>query len=167
MIVRAEQAADAVAVHRIHELAFGRRDEADLVDNLRGEGVILCSLVAEIDACPAGNVLFTRMWIGARTEAVALAPVAVLPGHQRRGIGAALIREGLDRLRRLGEQIVLVLGEPGYYSRFGFSVEKAASLSSPFPAEAFMALELAPGALDGVQGPVRYAKSFGINELRV
>jgi putative acetyltransferase len=163
MIVRPEQPAEAAAVHRIHELAFGRREEADLVDNLRAEGVVLCSLVAEIEAGPAGHILFTRMWVGAGTEAVALAPVAVLPGQQRRGIGAALIRQGLDRLRTLGEPVVLVLGEPGYYSRFGFSAEKARRLTSPFPPDAFMALELAPGALDSIEGPVRYAKSFGIS----
>jgi len=87
--------------------------------------------------------------------------MAVLPEYQRRGVGQLLVRRGLDRLRSLGEQIVIVLGHPGYYPRFGFSVEKARCLESPFPPEAFMALELNPRALNGVQGRVRYPKAFG------
>jgi putative acetyltransferase len=94
--------------------------------------------------------------------AAALAPVAVFPDHQRRGIGGQLIRSGLDLLRERGEQIVIVLGHPGYYPRFGFSSEKARSLASPFPPEAFMAMELSPGALDGIRGKVRYPAAFGL-----
>jgi putative acetyltransferase len=162
MTIRPETSADARAIHFIHEAAFGRPDEADLVDALRGEDAVRCSLVAEVDAIPAGHVLFTRMWIGA-VPAVALAPVAVLPAHQRKGIGDALIRAGLDRLAVLGERIVIVLGEPEYYSRFGFSPRKAAALESPFPPEAYMALELEPDALQGIKGRVRYARAFGID----
>jgi putative acetyltransferase len=161
--LREEQPADLPAIHMVHEIAFARPDEADLVDALRAEGVILCSLVAEIDGRIAGHLLFTRMWIDS-FEAAALAPVAVLPGCQRQGIAANLIRHGLNRLRSSGESIVIVLGEPHYYNRFGFSVESARDLHSPFPPEAYMALELQPSALDGVQGAVRYAKSFGLAE---
>jgi putative acetyltransferase len=88
--------------------------------------------------------------------------MAVLPKSQRQGIGAALIRAGLDATRERGERIVIVVGHPNYYPRFGFSPKLAAALESPFPPEAFMALELAPGALDGIRGKVRYAKPFGI-----
>jgi putative acetyltransferase len=94
--------------------------------------------------------------------AVALAPVAVLPEQQGKGIGGKLIRHGLDRLRAQGEQVVIVLGHPKYYSRFGFSTDKASSLASPFPTEAFMVIELSPGALDGVHGKVRYPDAFGL-----
>lgn len=161
MTVRVETPADAPAIHRIHEEAFGRPDEAELVDALRAEGVVLCSLLAEVQTIPVGHVLFTRLWIDA-VPAVALAPVAVLPEHQRKGIGAKLIRQGLEHLVALRERIVVVLGEPEYYSRFGFSAEKAAALKSPFPPEAYMALELEPEALSEVKGPVRYAKAFGL-----
>ncbi len=114
-----------------------------------------------------GHILFSRMWIetaGERIPAVALAPVAVSREHQRRGIGGKLIERGLDLLRSEAERIVIVLGEPEYYSRFGFSTEKARGLASPFPPEAYMAMELHAGALDGVRGKVRYANAFGIRE---
>jgi putative acetyltransferase len=105
------------------------------------------------------------MWITTsfgRVSAVALAPVAVLPGHQRKGIGSLLIRRGLELSRGLDEEIVIVVGHPDYYPRFGFSSVKAKSLESPFPQEAFMVLELRLGVLDGIEGAVLYPTAFGI-----
>ena len=146
-------------IRTIHEAAFGSPDETDLVDKLRADGHALISLVAEHDAGLVGHILFSRMWIkrrtGALVSAVALAPVAVLPEHQRRGIGGRLVRFGLELLRGRGERIAIVVGHPDYYPRFGFSTEKAQWLEGPFPKEAFMAIELSTGALDGVQGSVR------------
>ena len=153
-------------IRRINEEAFGGPDEAILVDKLRVDGHVLVSLVAELESGIVGHILFSRMWIktptSALVSAVALAPVAVLPEHQRRGIGGCLIRHGLELLRGEGEKIVIVLGHPGYYPKFGFSTEKAQLLESPFPVEAFMAIELSPGALDGVRGAVVYPAAFGI-----
>ena len=165
LIVRSEYPGESSFIHEINKAAFDRTDEADLVDGLRADGAVLLSLVAELERQIVGHVLFSRMWIdedGRSVPAVALAPVAVLPGHQRRGIGERLIRKGLDCLREQHEQIVLVLGNPDYYSRFGFSNENARSLESPFPPEAFMALELVPRALNGVRGKVRYPAAFGV-----
>lgn len=136
-----------------------------MIERLRAEDVVLLSLVAEMDAKIAGHILFSRMWIDTESgplEAVALAPMAVLPSHQRSGIGAALVQRGLEMLRERGERIVLVLGHASYYPRFGFSVEKARRLETPFPPEAFMAIELATGALDRVRGRVCYAAAFGL-----
>jgi putative acetyltransferase len=152
-------------IRSIHEAAFGRPDEADLVAKLRIEGVVLASLVAELEERIVGHILFTRMSIetaGRSVPAAALAPVAVVPEHQGRGVGGQLIRHGLDALRLQGERIVLVLGHPDYYSRFGFSSGKTSSLVHSFPSEAYMALELVQGALDGIEGRVKYASSFGI-----
>lgn len=156
-------------VHAIQEAAFARADEADLVDALCCEGVVLVSLVAELlkqgKTLAVGHILFTRMGIESVSgvvPAVALAPVAVLPEHQGQGIGSRLIRYGLETLARQGERIVLVLGHPEYYQRFGFSPAKARHLESPFPPDAYMALELAPGALDGIEGKVRYPAAFGL-----
>ena len=168
VIVRAEKPEDSedrLAIRSIQEAAFGRRHEADLVDGLRSEGVVLVSLVAELDARIVGHILFSRMSIETASgclPAAALAPMAVLPSHQRRGIGARLIRRGLALLRRRGERIVIVLGHPDYYPRFGFSSDKARDLESPFPPRAFMAMELSPDALDGIRGRVRYPASFGL-----
>jgi putative acetyltransferase len=163
--IRLETERDRGAIHAVNSAAFRRADEADLLDNLRAEGAVLASIVAELDGRVVGHVLFSRMFIetaDGSVAAVALAPVAVLPEHQRRGIGGKLVRHGLELLRRRGERIVTVLGWPEYYPRFGFAVEKAAALESPFPREAYMALELAPGALEGVRGKVKYAAAFGI-----
>jgi putative acetyltransferase len=88
--------------------------------------------------------------------------MAVLPEFQRRGVGGRLIRYGLHLLRDRGEKIVIVVGHPDYYPRFGFSSEKARSLEGPFPAEAFMAMELSPGALSGIRGRVVYPAAFGL-----
>jgi putative acetyltransferase len=152
-------------IRTVNEAAFGGPDEADLIDGLRADGHALVSLVAEVDARIVGHIMFSRMWIKTPTglvSAVALAPVAVLPEHQRRGIGGRLVRYGLELLRCRGEKIVIVVGHPDYYPRFGFSREKAQSLESPFPAEAFMAMELSTGALDCIRGAVVYPAAFGI-----
>ena len=165
MIVRIEDRRELPAIRSINEDAFGRPDEADLIEHLRDEGAVLASLVAQAEDRIVGHILFSRMWIdtiAGEVPAVALAPMAVMTEYQRQGIGQRLVRHGLDLMRSLGEQIVIVLGHPHYYARFGFSVEKARCLESPFPPEAFMAIELNPGALTGVQGKVRYPTAFGL-----
>ena len=167
IIVRYEYPEDRAAIRFVNEEAFSRGDEADLVDGLRNQGVVLVSFVAEIEERVVGHILFSRMSIEASgragsVPAVALAPLAVLPEQQGKGIGGKLIKHGLRWLREEGEQVVIVLGRPTYYSRFGFSTDKASALASPFPPEAFMALELSPGALDGIHGKVRYPEAFGI-----
>jgi putative acetyltransferase len=162
-ILRSETPADYPAIRQVNEAAFGTSEEADLVDALRLEGVVLLSAVAEVNGRIVGHVLFSRMSIDAAGRvipAVALAPMAVAPDHQRQGLGSRLIRHGLDVLRDLGERIVIVVGHPTYYPRFGFSSERARPLGNPFPPDAFMALELVPGALDGVRGWVQYARAF-------
>jgi len=149
----------------VNEAAFGRSDEADLIDRLRVEGAVLLSLVAEFDGQIIGHILFSRMTVETAqgpVAAVSLAPMAVQPDRQGRKIGSQLVGRGLAQLRDRGERIVIVLGHPHYYPRFGFSSEKARYLASPFPPEAFMALELSDGALKGIHGAVRYPSAFGL-----
>jgi putative acetyltransferase len=151
------------AIRRVHQLAFGREDEADLVERLNEEGVVLLSTIAIVNGKIVGHILFSRMWIDmmeGSIDAVALAPLAVVPEFQWQGIGSRLIGHGLDELRRSGERIVIVLGHPSYYPRFGFSTDKATHLISPFPRHVYMALELVSDALDGVHGRVRYPAAF-------
>jgi len=164
-VVRWEAPEDRAAVREVNDAAFGTKDEGILIDALRADGLFLRSAVAELHGAVVGHVLFSRMWIDTATgplDAVALAPAAVLPSHQRQGIGERLIRFGLQALRDDGERIVLVVGHPPYYPRFGFSSALASRIESPFPADAFMALELVPGALDDVRGRVRYPPAFGV-----
>lgn len=160
--VRPEGQADLGAIHTVNREAFGSVDEADLVDALRANGDAAVSLVAETDAGVVGHILFSHLPIRAPRRdiaAVALAPMSVLPQWQRRGVGSALVRTGLDRCRDGGFEAVVVLGHPTYYPRFGFSPRLATLLQAPFSGPAFMALELVPGALTG-GGVVRYPVAF-------
>ena len=165
--VRPEKPADGPAIFRVHRLAFGGPAEAMLVDRLRlePEFVAELSLVAEVAGHVVGHILFSPITILHETErfaALALAPVAVEPDFQRQRIGAALVREGLEVCCRLGHRIVIVLGHPAYYPRFGFVPANQYGISAPFdvPAEAFMACELVPNALAGVRGTVCYPHAF-------
>ncbi|MGH9410862.1 MAG: GNAT family N-acetyltransferase, partial [Vicinamibacterales bacterium] len=159
VVVRRESADDLGAVRAVNEAAFGRPDEANLVDELRHEGAVLGSFVAEENSHVVGHILFSRILIETGDESVlsvALAPMAVSPSQQRRGIGSQLVRVGVEWLRTRGERSVLVLGHPRFYQQFGFSTDRARTLATPFPPSAFMALELVADALDGIRGTVRY-----------
>lgn len=165
MLVRSERPEDRAAIRLVNEEAFGRRDEADLVDRLRAQGLVLASFVAEAEGLIVGHILFSRISIEVadrNVPAVALAPLAVIPKFQRQGIGTMLTTHGLDWLRGGIEQIVLVLGHPDYYRRFGFSADKARFIESMFNPKSFMALELKPNALEGIRGKVRYPEAFGL-----
>lgn len=161
--VRRERSDEAMTIRGVLEAAFNRPAEADLVDDLRRERAIVASFVALRDSRIVAHALFSRVVIeapGGPLPAVALAPVAVLPEHQRLGIGTRLVTVGLDSVRSRGERIAFVLGDPEYYARFGFSTERARAITSPFPASAYMALELCAEALVGIRGSVRYPAAF-------
>jgi putative acetyltransferase len=163
--IRPETPPDASAVRQVNEQAFGRAVEADLVDALRDAGAAILSLVAETDGEVVGHVLFSPLAIETATgtrEAVALAPLAVVPERQRQGIGTRLVEDGLARLRDGGHGAVVVIGHAAYYPRFGFQRARPWGLEVEFevPDEAFMALELVPGALAGCAGTVRYRPEF-------
>lgn len=167
MHIQDETPEQRAQVHALNCAAFGRADEADLVERLRADGLVRLSLVAVDDGEVVGHILFTELPTrldGRSVDAVALAPVAVDPRRQRGGVGSALVREGLARLAREGFEAAIVLGHPAYYPRFGFSAALAEKLASPFAGEAFMALELVEGALRGEAGEVRYPAAFGIDD---
>lgn len=163
MEIRPETEEDIVAVREVNREAFGRGQESRLVDDLREAGYARLSLVAEKDGRIIGHVMLSEATI--RTEegqvgALALGPVGVLPDRQGEGVGSALIRDALDRCAAAGHRIVVLLGHPSYYPRFGFSADLAKNLSSRYSGEAFMALELTPGALSGVSGEFVFAPQF-------
>jgi len=118
--VRDEAPADVGAIHAVVASAFGRSDEARLVDALRAAGKATISLVADHDGRVVGHVLFSPVTLAGAPSASGLAPLAVVPPMQRRGIGGALVRAGLDRCRAAHRPFVVVLGSPDYYGRFGF-----------------------------------------------
>jgi putative acetyltransferase len=127
---------------------------------------VILSLVAEQDGVVVGHILLSPVRVdtpGAQLAAVGLGPMAVLPELQRRGIGRRLIEESLERLRSLGHEAVVVVGHPQYYPRFGFMRASQLGLrwEMDCPNEAFMAMELRPGALAGRAGVVRYHPEFG------
>jgi putative acetyltransferase len=162
--VRPESPADRDGIREVNRAAFGQEDEARLVDALRTGGHVRVSLVAEENGRVVGHILFSELPIATQVgtvEALALAPLAVAPSRQRRGIGSVLTREGLRASRSAGHRIVVVLGHPEFYPRFGFSARLAERLKSPFSGPAFMAAELVPGALEGVEGAVIYPPPFG------
>ncbi len=163
-MIRPEQESDRNAVWSVHRLAFETDAETNLVDALRDGGFAEVSLVAEIDGRPVGHILFSPISIVTESgefAAVSLAPMAVLPSHQRQGIGSQLVRAGLQACRNRDYRIAVVLGHPDFYSRFGFSSELARPLVSPFgDGAAWMAQELVLGASSDVRGRAHYPFPF-------
>ena len=164
-MIRPARPDDRRDIHAIIRAAFETAAEADLVDVLRDGGHALVELVAESDAGLVGHILFTALALKGDQDVLAgaaLAPIAVRPDHQRRGVGGRLIAAGVDACRALELAAIVVLGHPAYYPRHGFSAAAARQLHDPFNAgEAFMALELRPGALSVPRRPV-YAPAFGV-----
>ena len=133
--VRPVAAQDYAEIERLLQVAFGGPGEAELVVLLRKNGDMILELAAVRDAQIVGCIAFSRAWIEADAERVpvaCLAPVAVDPTCQSKGIGAELVRRGLAMLARMQETVVFVLGEPAYYSRFGFVSKVALNYPSPF-----------------------------------
>jgi putative acetyltransferase len=169
-IIRQETISDYEAIHHVNRLAFGQDGEANLVNALRKGDYVRLSLVAEQAGQIVGHILFSDLPIITEAgilPALALAPLAVQPEFQNQSIGSALVRCGLDECRKQGHKIVVVLGHTHFYPRFGFSPKLAENLESPFSGkDSFMALELVPGALNGVKGKVQYAPPFGCSPDR-
>ena len=160
--IRKETAEDIQSIRAIVHAAFGAVGEANLVDGLRRSGALTLSVVAVVGSRIVGHVAFSPVTIAGPHLALALAPMAVAPDCQRRGIGSALIRWSLEECRRLQCGVVIVVGEPTYYSRFGFTPASPFGIECPFPVppEAFMVLELSHGAASECRGMVRYRPEF-------
>jgi len=161
VILRPATPADHPAIRLVVQAAFGRPEEAAIVEGSRAERADVAEWVAEDGGEIVGHVLFNRMTCDPDVFIVGLGPLAVRPDRQGQGIGAALARAGLEACRGLGAQGAVVLGHPAYYPRFGFSTEAAGTLRSPFSGlPAFMALAFIPGALETTR-QVTYPAAFG------
>ncbi|MEW9834841.1 GNAT family N-acetyltransferase [Mesorhizobium marinum] len=161
MSIRSATAKDREAIRLVEEHAFGQKAEAGLVDALVESGNTVLELVAEEDGHVVGHILFSRLYVedaGMQFPAVALAPLAVEPSFHGTGIGGALVREAHLRLKQAGETLSIVLGEPGYYGRFGYTHARAAGFESDYQCDALQALAWgdAPAA-----GKLVYAPAFG------
>jgi putative acetyltransferase len=160
-VIRPEQPGDAAAIHSVHIESFPTPAEARLVDLLRAADSLLVSLVAEVDDIIVGHVAFSAVTAATGKPGAGLAPIAVAGPYRGRGIAAELVRAGLDACRAAGIGWAVVLGDPAYYSRFGFRPAVEFGLSSEYGAgSAFQALELIPGALPVGARLVRYAAAF-------
>ena len=165
MRIRSELPADRAEVEALVRVAFARSRESQLIEALAGEpGVI--SLVAERAGTLLGHLLFSPVTVrdadGSERQEIALGPIAVRPSQQGRGVGTALIDEGLQRCRQAGWKLAFVLGDPGYYQRFGWLRAADHRLNCRWDAsgENFQVLELVPGGLAGCQGQVVYHCAF-------
>jgi putative acetyltransferase len=187
--LRPEQPGDEGRIRQINEAAFAQRAEADLVQALRDAGAVRLSAVAimggrsaeggsvkavdrtgmcsreVIDGELVGHALFTPVTVATDKgdiELLGMGPVAVMPAKQHQGIGTMMIAGCLEHLRGLHNRGVVVVGEPGFYRRFGFIQASRWGLQweAEGPVENFLVLELTPGALAGVSGAVRYRPEF-------
>jgi len=162
MLIRDERLGDEDAIRQLVAAAFRDHPHSDqrehfLIDALRASGALTLSLVAEDDGACLGHIAFSPVKIGgASQEWYGLGPVAVTPSRQRSGIGQALVHTGVTRLKSTGAAGCVVLGDPAFYTRFGFEARPQLTFASA-PAEYFLSLPFGPTVPSGV---VEYHPSF-------
>jgi putative acetyltransferase len=163
--IRSETPNDYDAVRAVNVLAFETEAEANLVACLRDQATPIISLVADQGGNIVGHIMFSPVALSgcADINMMGLAPMAVVPEQQGKGIGSALVKKGLDHCKQLGVAAVVVLGHPDYYPRFGFSPSSKFGINSEYdvPKEVFMILEIAPNVLKEKGGTVKYHVAFG------
>lgn len=159
--IREERSDDVVEVRNVNDHAFGQELEGRIVDALRSNGAVMLSLVATFNGRVVGHILYSPIAVCGAIGA-ALGPMAVLPEHQRKGIGGRLIEEGRRRLEASGCPFVIVLGHDTYYPRFGFVRASAHGITCEWdvPDEAFMVQVLDAAKMAGVIGMARYRQEF-------
>ncbi len=167
MIIRFEQASDIDKVFQVNLKAFETSTEAYLVNALRKADIELISLVAEVNKDIVGHILFSPVTLIEHKEIkiAGLAPMAVLPDWQNKGIGTQLVKEGLKACINAGYDAIVVLGHPNYYPRFGFtpSIHYGINTEYDVPTDVFMLLELKKDILKNISGTIKYHSIF--NEL--
>ncbi|MBP6013533.1 MAG: N-acetyltransferase [Alphaproteobacteria bacterium] len=163
ILVRPRALHDDAAIAAIVAAAFANEGEVRLIERLRRDGDMQLECVAVVDETVVGHIAFSRLDVhraDRRLRATALAPLAVTPTLQRSGVGKALTRTAVDRLRAQGEELIVVLGNPTYYHRFGFSSLLAKLLDAPYAGDSFMALELVADILGALRWKVAYPRAF-------
>jgi putative acetyltransferase len=159
--IREEHPADMAAIRDVNASAFGQNLEANIVDALRSNGAVLLSLVAILQGRVVGHIMYSPASIGS-TMGAALGPMAVLPAHQRQGIGSGLIAAGNRKLEMAGYPFILVVGHAAYYPRFGFRPASTYGIVCEWdvPDNVFMVLVTDAEKMRGVSGLAQYRPEF-------
>jgi putative acetyltransferase len=159
--IRNEHSGDVSAIRRVNRLAFEQDQEANIIDALRTNGAVLLSLVATIDELVVGHAMYSPVDIG-DVRGAGLGPLAVLPEHQRRGVGSTLIETGNQQLEDAGCPFIVVLGHADYYPRFGFRPARPLGITCEWdvPDDVFLALILDSARMQGVSGAAQYRPEF-------
>jgi predicted N-acetyltransferase YhbS len=164
--IRKEEVKDHKQIYEVNKLAFQQENESKLIEKIRKSENFIpeLSIVAEIDNRIVGHILFSKIKIigDSDYESLALAPMAVIPEFQKRGIGSELIKKGIDKAKELGFDSIIVLGHKEYYPKFGFQRASKWNIKCPFevPDDVFMAIELTEKAFEGKAGTVKYPDEF-------
>lgn len=164
-VIRPENSIDISVIRAVNAAAFGQEDEGMIVDKLRDADALRVSLVVVVDGDVVGHIAFSPVRLvgeGGETAALGLGPMAVHPDFQKQGLGGELIAAGVEACKALDEALIFVLGHPDYYPRFGFRPTYPFNIAWEIdcPKEAFMVLELKPGALSGLSGKIKYHPAF-------
>ena len=159
--IRKEVPDDIIAIRDLNKRAFGQDQESNIVDALRSNGAAVLSLVATLNGRIVGHIMYSPASVG-ELVGVALGPMAVLPEHQRQGIGTRLVEVGNRRLSELGYPFIVVVGYPDYYPRFGFRSARSYGIQCEWelPDDVFMLLVLDKTRMHGISGLARYRPEF-------
>ena len=166
MIIRLEQPRDINDIRDINEKAFGQSQEANIIDNLRKNCEDVLSLVATEKEIIVGHILFSPVTVEGGNDVVkgmGLAPMAVSPELQRKGIGSQLVNSGIEELRKINCPFIIVLGHPEYYPRFGFEPASRFGIKSQWegiPDNVFMILWLDKSMMNQISGIAKYRSEF-------
>ena len=161
LTLREERPGDIAAIRDLNRLAFGQDQEGDIVDALRSNGAVLLSLVATLEDRVVGHILYSPIIVNEVTGA-ALAPMAVHPEYQRRGIGSRLVETGNRKIQEAGYPFILVVGHADYYPRFGFKPASTRGITCEWdvPDDVFLLLVLDEARMQGISGLARYRPEF-------
>jgi putative acetyltransferase len=160
--IREERADDVAAVRELNRRAFEQDQESNIVDALRANGAALLSLVATLNDQVVGHIMYSPLSISGNVKGAALGPMAVLPEHQRQGIGSKLIEAGNQKLKDAGCPFIIVVGHADYYPRFGFRAASEHGITCEWdvPDDVFMLLVLDEAKMEGVSGLAKYRHEF-------